>query len=217
MSYGMVYVLCDICGQKVRQRDTELISDKYSSLNGFLVCKRHNVKENPQYGRPLKYGKEKLVENPKFIRSEPTDTYITNANSDRAPSAPRYLTATVHPLNDTVYLQWQGPLDSGSSPITGYVITRAEPQESAQFIINSNTNSQAIAYEDTDTDAPITGEYTYTVRAINEVGTSPDSNLAYFPADNSLESLGLTQAYLVTSTDLYTLKTGAGEYILVNL
>lgn len=197
--------------KKKKISQTVRITDKYNSLNGLVVCRSHNEKNNPQ-AIPFKLPKENITPNPKMIRSEPTDKYVVNENSDRAPSAPRNLTVKPHPLNSTIYLQWQGPIDAGSDDITGYVITRADPQGAIQIVIVSNTGSDKLSYEDTE--GLLSGSYTYTVKAINAFGTGAESDLGYYPVKETPDGLGTSVFYLVESQTDLVLQTGDGENIL---
>lgn len=45
---GYYYILCDVCGGKVRLKDAIQVKDKYNFLNGLLVCKEDYEKTNPQ-------------------------------------------------------------------------------------------------------------------------------------------------------------------------
>ena len=205
---GYAYILCDVCGQKIYQKDAILISDKYNLYYGLLVCEEDADKTNPQ---AIPYSvSETQIQNPKLLRSERPDVNTTNSNSNRVPGAPTLLTATLHPINATIVLQWQGPVDSGSDPITGYVITRAVPQATVQQVLVDNTGSASPYYEDTS--SSLSQDSTYTVRAINAYGTGTDSNLAYFPTVDT--PLVLTTKYLTTG-DGHSIETGQGDFIII--
>lgn len=207
---GNAYIMCDVCGRKIKQKDAVLITDKYNTQYGLLVCKNDVDKTNQQN---IPYSiRETQVQNPKLLRSEPTDRNTTNALSNRAPGSPTLLKATLHPLNDTIILQWQGPDNVGSDPITGYLITRASPQGEAYSTLVENTGITAMYYEDTD--SSITESSEYTVYAINAYGTGTASNRGYFP--NIQAELGASERYLSTSSGLI-LETGNEEFLTVNI
>lgn len=200
---GYVYVICDICGKKVRQKDTRLVQDKYNLQNNLIVCNADYDKPNPQL-RPI-FIKERIVPDPQYLRSEATDQYVTNAHSSRAPSAPRNLRASLSPIDDTVVLYWEGPSDLGTDPVS-YTITRANPQLTFQYTID--TDIEPTFYEDTSAD--ITIQYSYVVYAVNSFGVAA-SNIAYYPSQLVID--GLT-AYLTTGAD-EVLRTGSDVYITI--
>lgn len=80
-----------------------------------------------------------------------------------APSAPSELTATRG--NTTATLTWNPPTSNGGSAITGYIIT---PSSGPAFSVGDVTN-------DTVTGLTDGTNYTFTVAAINVVGTGPSS------------------------------------------
>lgn len=204
---GWAYIYCDVCGAKIRQKDAVLITDRYNTQYGLLVCKA-DVDRTNQQNIPLGT-KETQVQNPRLLSSEPPDTIIENPNDDRVPSAPQNVAATVHPLNSTVVLNWQGPQDNGSGPIIGYNIYRAFPQFTGLELLVDNTNSTATYYEDTT--AYISQYYTYVIRAINTFGIGPASDNTYFP---TLLPDITPYSYLVTSQDLDAIVTENGDYIV---
>ena len=92
---GYYYVLCDVCGKKLRARDAVYINDKYNLLSKLLVCKNDADKTNPQ--SYLRAFKDTQIDNPRLIRSEGEDqfVFISDASeieggdtSDPAGSAP---------------------------------------------------------------------------------------------------------------------------------
>lgn len=201
---GYMYVICDVCGKKVRQRDTVVRKDKYNQQNNLVMCKDDVDKPQPSL-RPIRI-REKYRPNPSDVRSEPTDTYIVNANATRIPSAPTLLRAAGGSgVVEVVALSWIGPSDPGDSGIIGYVIWRETIGAPGDIII-SNTNSTATYYEDTTLN--INSIATYKVSAINSSGMGPYSNIAYFPIEtNELDEQFLqtsdTGAYILTGDNLY--------------
>lgn len=202
------FIMCDICGFKFRVKDTVQVTDKFSPHYKMIVCKKDLDTTNPVL-YPHTLPKENFLTNPTFVRPESNNLiYAPNPNSDRLPSAPRNLTATMDSLQNYIALNWEGPLDLGSSPILGYRVTRATPQLSYQDILISNTQSQAPYYLDISGD--INAEYTYQVAAISDLGVGPYSNFAFWPRINvSLETNDLT-----TDTHI-TLSTDSGVYITI--
>lgn len=71
---GYYYILCDICGTKIRAKDSVLITDKFNYYKNMVVCKADADKTNPQEFIKIT-NKEKQVSDPKMIRSEGTDTF----------------------------------------------------------------------------------------------------------------------------------------------
>lgn len=207
---GYAYILCDVCGRKIYQKDAILITDRYNTQSSLLVCKDDVDKTNPQN---IPYSvSETQVQNPKLLRSERPDVNTINELSSRAPSAPTQLTAVLHPLNNSVLLQWSGPNDVGTDPITGYVIIKSEPQLASEITIVADTGTPTPSYEDPT--SGVGAECTYVVRAINAYGTSGNSNIAYFPAErNSI--IGSGYKYLIKSDTLATIVTGAHSAILI--
>lgn len=204
---GFVYVICDICGRKVRQNFTTIVRDKFNLQNNMVVCHDDIDKANAQ-ARPFRV-KERLISHPEQLRSEPGNTFISIENDNRLPSAPRNLSAAPSTLGTSVTLFWEGPLDPGTSSIIGYVIKKAEPQYAYQFVVNSNTGTNAVFYDDTSGD--IATGATYTVAAINSFGTGPDSPLAFYPSVQADSSVN----YLVASDTNYTITTGSGVALVL--
>lgn len=205
---GYAYILCDVCGRKIRQKDAILITDRYNTQSNLLVCKDDADKTNPQ-NIPFSIS-ELNITNPKLVRSEAPDTNIVNPYDNRVPSAPQLAIATIHPINSTIILQWQGPVDVGSGPIIGYKITRV-PQLSFDVPIEANTNINSTYYEDLTGDISL--DYSYTIAAINTFGMGP-STIAYYPVERLDTTLGSTDKYLLASQTSYVLTTGSGVYIL---
>ena len=201
-------LICDVCGFKMRLEDVTQVSDRYNPQNKLMVCKKDLDKLNPQF-IPHKIPKDTFLSTP-IVRPEPERlTYASNPLSDRLPGTPRDLIVVLEPLSNKLLLNWQGPIDVGSSPILGYVVTRASPQLSTQFVIESNTGTSASTYLDTSAD--INGEYTYQVAAFSVVGTGPYSNLAFWPIQTVPSDIN----YLITSDTLYVITTGDGVALIL--
>lgn len=179
---GYYYVICDVCGKKMRAKDSVLIRDKYNTLNNMLVCKDDADETNPQ--TYIKSRKERTIRNPRYIRSEGTDQRIfidtpsqiedgdTSDPSGRVPSAPRF-PSLIELSSSQIELQWLGPLDSGSSAIRGYKIERESPVGGGFSTLVADTASSAQYYKDTSVSAST--QYNYRISAINRDGTSTAS------------------------------------------
>ena len=182
---GSYYVICDVCGRKLRQNQTVLIKDKHNLLNNMLVCKKDADKTNPQsYVRAVK---EHQIDSPKLIRSEGADQFVFASEVDeiytadasdptgRAPEVPRLLFIAGATASQ-VELRWFGPEDSGSSAIKGYKIERESPTGGGFSTVTSDTQSVATYYKDTTVSAST--QYNYRVSAINDYTTGSVSNSA---------------------------------------
>lgn len=184
---GMHYITCDVCGRKIRANESIKISDKYNSLNGMVVCPNDADKTNPQSF--IKVRQERQIDNPQFIRSEPTDSFqyiyeasqiesgdISDPVTGNAPGAPTDLSAV--PESDTqVVIRWRmDKTDIGSSNISGYKIERESPIGDGFSTILANTKSPALIYIDNSVSSGT--QYNYRVSAINSYGISSTSNEA---------------------------------------
>ncbi len=180
---GMYYVLCDVCGKKMRARDAISINDKFNTLSKMLVCPQDVDKTNPQ--QYLKARRERQIRNPDLIRSEQTDNFAFISSpseieggdvsdpSGRNPSAPNYL--TIFSSSATIVeLIWKGPVDPGSSAIKGYKIERESPVGGGFSTVTADTGSVATYYKDTGLSA--SAVYNYRVSAVNNNGTGSTSN-----------------------------------------
>lgn len=203
-----VYVICDVCGRKVRRSETQLIRDKWNFQNGLVVCKDDVDNVNLQV-LPYKH-KEKIVTAPKTLRSEPTDSYRTPDTDDRTPSAPQKLEARGATLGDDIELFWRGPLNPGTSQITGYLIERQSPQGGIWSVVSSNTQSGNTYY--LDTAATTSGNYVYRIAAINGAGTGAYSNEFYFPGVDRPTDY----TYIGLNGGTSILATGQGDDILLS-
>lgn len=180
---GSHLVICDVCGKKKQAKECRLISDKYNTLFGMLVCRRCDEKTHPQ-ARPYKVHPEKPL-NPKFIRIEQPDVEVytstsaeienrgVSGHSGIAPGAPLKL-RVIGATEASVELTWDGPTVPGSSAISAFIIQRESPVDGGFSTIY--TNNGASYYADTDVDSAT--EYNYRVYAVNLAGTSSASNSA---------------------------------------
>lgn len=185
---GAAYVLCAICGRKVRMRDTIKVRDKYNTLYGLILCKRDIELSNPA-NRPQPHPRDKTLRQPLLARPEPTDQFGFAATVDEAlagggssPTTPTIGPGQVQDLvitgatTTSVSIAWGPATTSGSSGITGYLIERLDPFECTWHTIESSSDLSR-TYTDTDTIYKNT-EYTYRVSAITDVGTGTASGTA---------------------------------------
>ncbi len=206
-----IWTTCDICAKKVRTQDTVYVSDKYSSSRGLVVCREDYDKVSPLAANKIT-PRERPLTNTKKLRSAPRGHYEDNPNSDRVPSAPTKVRAAPTTFGDEfIELTWEGSDDQGSDRVTGYQITRAYPQQSYQFTIETNTNNEAPYFRDLTGD--VSTEYTYTVAAINAYGIGAPSELVYYPTKRHI--LPNRRRFLCESTTHYALRTGDGSFITV--
>lgn len=202
---GSYYVICDICGIKLRRNEATLVVNKYSPNKNLLVCHK-DLDEKNDKDRPI-VARETLMPDPKYVRQEVSDSYLPNVISDRLASKPNLLTATLSPLENVIQLTWFGPDDAGSSRILGYQITRSSPQFHFDVIIEVSTDSDATYYIDEDADINLS--YTYTVSAITDVGIGARSDYGFYPSQQVSSNI----SYVEDGNGLI-IQDGNGEYIL---
>lgn len=182
---GHYYVLCDVCGKKMRAREGVLIQDKYNTLNGLFVCKKDADETNPQqYIRSIP---ERQISNPALIRSEGPNQFVFINNADEiedgdtsnpsgtVPSVPKHLTV-IGASSSFVELQWLGPDSAGTGAISGWKIERESPVGGGFSTLVSDTATVAMYYKDETVSAST--QYNYRVSAINNAGTGNPSNEA---------------------------------------
>ncbi len=202
-------LICDVCGFKMRLEDVTQVHDRYNPQNKLIVCKKDLDKLNPQF-IPHKIPKDIFLSTPGMVRPEPENlTYIDNPGSDRLPGAARNLKVQLEPISGQLLLTWDGPVDPGSSPILGYLITRASPQLSHQFTIEANTQTSGGMF--LDATANVDAEYTYQVAAISNVGIGAVSNIAFWPIQEVPDTIN----YLLVSQTSFVLTTGDGRAIIL--
>lgn len=180
---GYYYVICDICGKKIRAKDAVIATDILHK--NLLVCQDDVDVDNPQtYVRAVR---ERNITNPKVVRGESPDNFEfisdpseieTGDVSDptgAGPEAPEAL--YVRPDSSTVmHLFWEYNGNAGAGEIIGYKIERESPEGGGFSTVTSNTNSVARFYEDVALSANT--EYNYRVSAVTKIGTSSASNEA---------------------------------------
>ena len=182
---GYYYILCDVCGKKMRARDAIFVTDKDNLQNRLLVCRQDADEANPQ--QRLRSRRDRDIRTPHLIRSEGTDTfgYIHTASeietgslsdpTGTSPDAPENLVAKT--LSSTqIELTWDFRGYPGTSPVSGYKIERESPVSGGFTTLVANTGYPSTYYVDTGL---TTGtQYNYRVSAINATGTSSASNEA---------------------------------------
>lgn len=178
---GYYYVICDICGRKVRAKDTRRATDALHK--GLIVCKADYDKDNPQtYLRSFKerpmpsYNRGEQDDKFHFI-SDPSeiDTGDLSDPTGRTPGAARQLTA-VGASASHVDLHWFGPYDTGSRAISGYKIERESPVGGGFSTLVSDTAVVQTVY--TDTSVAASTQYNYRVTPLNIEGAGSASNEA---------------------------------------
>jgi hypothetical protein len=102
------------------------------------------------------------------------------------PSAPLKLQASL--IGGEVHLNWTSPKTDAGSPITEYVIYRGN---SADDLTLFKTIQGKDTLEYIDADISKGGTYFYTVRAINAVGESKDSNIIEISIPNGVPGFSL--------------------------
>ncbi len=105
-----------------------------------------------------------------------SDYFPVSAQAPTIPSPPTGLKATSISSSE-IDLSWTAPTNNGGSPITGYSILRSRDGGSTWSYVTSNTGSTATTYAHTGLTAGST--YYYAVHAINSVGISYASNIAF--------------------------------------
>ena len=180
---GSHRAICDVCGCVFRARDLIVVTDKYNTQYGLLVCRKDADKTNPQ-AYPNKPRVERALD-PRFVRPEQTDRYVFISTPDeienpgvsgtvgRVAGVPRLL-KIIGASASSVELQWQGPYDSGSAAVSGYLIERESPTGGGFSTVTTNTG--ATYYNDTSVSAST--EYNYRIKAVNTAGTGSASNSA---------------------------------------
>src|SRR6267143_865640 len=99
------------------------------------------------------------------------------------PQSPTNLTASAV-SSSQINLSWSAPANSNYSAITGYKIERVTGNSTTWENVTSNTNSNATLYSDTKLEHGTT--YTYSVSAINQMGTSYQSNTTFATTFNTV-------------------------------
>jgi hypothetical protein len=198
---GTHYVRCMVCTKKIFYKDSVRITDKYNLLYGKIVCKEDADKTSGQ-SYPL-YPRPETPLDPMTVTGDRPPLYTTD-NLSRLPSAPTSLIAKGDTLSNFVRLYWQAPVDSGGGSILGYIIYQANPQLSSAVIINANTNNADTSYLDVNT-TTLTS-CSYQIAAINEFGTGPLSNVAYFPTEQVPSGI----IYIQMSQNINIITTSSG-------
>jgi fibronectin type III domain protein len=104
-----------------------------------------------------------------------TQTPTKSSVTPTIPKPPTGLKATAISSSE-IDLSWNAPTDNGGSAITGYSVLRSRDGGSTWNFVTSNTGSTATTFAHTGISAGST--YTYSVHAINSIGTSYASNIA---------------------------------------
>ena len=184
--HGGHYVICDVCGRKIKANDAVFINDRYNLLNQMLVCPNDADKSNPQLFLRIR-SRERQISDPRMVRSEGSNKFhyidspseiesgSTSDPSGDAPDAPIQLEASA-PSSTSIVLTWRFTGNPGSNPISGYKIERESPVGGGFSTIVANTGFPSLYYEDTGLSSST--QYNYKVSAINSQGTGNASNEA---------------------------------------
>lgn len=185
---GYRAIICDVCGRKVRVKDTVKITDKYNTQYGLIVCKKDADKTNPQ-NKPIYVRPEKTLSDPTYVRPELPALFATYATIEEAlggtpssDSPPTSAPGQVLGLEITgatltsVSLFWLAPLSSGTSEISGYLIERLDVFECTWHTITTTSTADRTYIDTTDIYGNTT--YTYRVSAVSGAGTGNTSEIA---------------------------------------
>lgn len=103
------------------------------------------------------------------------DVFSVTSSPATVPQPPTNLSA-IAASSSQINLSWNAPSDDGGSPITGYKIRRSSDGGATWSTIVPNTGSTTTTYSNTGLSPSTT--YTYSVSAINSVGSSTPFNIA---------------------------------------
>jgi fibronectin type 3 domain-containing protein len=142
------------------------------------------------------------------------DSVASNAITPTAtvPGAPTNVTATGGNASATV--TWAAPASNGGSPITGYRVTTIGTGAPAPIIFNSTATSETV------TGLTNGNSYTFTVAAINAIGTGSDSAASNAVTPTAVAATSLVQAQTValnlstTASGAYSQPVSAGDTLV---
>jgi|GEM_PF-2996166 len=136
-----------------------------------------------------------------------TVSVIDGSPPKSLPQAPTNLSANTI-SSSQINLSWMAPSNDGGSQIIGYMIQRSTDSGTTWSTIVSNTASNGTTYSDTSLVHSTT--YSYQVSAINDIGTSPPSNIASATTFDVAPSspTGLTATGKITHVDLTWIAPG---------
>lgn len=178
---GAYYVLCDICGRKLRRRDA---LKTYGTRGKLIVCKQDYEDPHPQDRPALPRSPGKIMD----FRSEGSDKYhfidtvgeietgSLSLPNGVVPGAPTDLVAQPT-TSRSITLTWQmDKTNIGSGVPTGYKIERETPVGGGFSTIVSNTGFPSLYYLDETVSAST--QYNYRVSTVTDYGTSSASTAA---------------------------------------
>ena len=198
---GKSYTICAICEIAYEDHNIIKVKDRYNRHYGLSVCKWDFDKTNAQ---DLPFRVSDNIKQREQIRASLNPTLFVVADpDDEVPSAPRNPYTLANSLDNSVDLYWDAPLDSGTSPITHYIITRIASADPGP--IEVQTDNSALHY--LDIDATVDETITYVIYAVNGAGTGAASTSFYWPSSYA----GAT--YLSDSQNDYYLTTSSGVFI----
>ncbi len=127
--------------------------------------------------RPYTHGKIGLYNEDAqvYFDNVKVSSYTSLPSKQTKPAPPSELRAT--PVSSSqINLSWNAPSDNGGSSIIGYSILRSRDGGSTWSYVTPNTGSTATSYVHSPISSGST--YSYSVHAINKMGTSDASNIA---------------------------------------
>lgn len=209
---NMRYAYCQVCNGKFHIKDLKRVDDIYNKQHGLIVCKKDYSKTNKQ-SYPFSVN-EKLLSDSRIMNPEQVSTYDININDDRVPGKVQGGTTTMQTQGSGILLRWIGPIDGGSSGITGYKILVSSPQFVYYNVLVENTNNPAAYFIDTTTD--ISSDASYKIAAINNVGMGAYSDEIFWKQRVDYQYIdGLD--FLVLSPEHLFITINTGDYIQVQI
>jgi subtilisin family serine protease len=109
---------------------------------------------------------------------------LLHSHFSTAPGAPQSVSAAGSDQAATV--SWQPPASDGGSPINGYLVSKSPPSDDSAVRVDANARSLVI-------DGLTNGQpYTFTVKAVNAIGTGPGATSGATPAPTDKADLVVT-------------------------
>jgi LPXTG-motif cell wall-anchored protein len=158
------------------------------------------------------------VGTPYYYMVKANNSYGTSGSSNEAnatatalmaPGAPKNLVAT--PGSGKVTLTWTAPASDGGSPILNYQVYRTPEGGSVEMI--KSVGASTLTYVDESGTAGT--NYTYTVKAVNAIGTGPSSSaVTTSPEENGNGGSDNTMWYIIGGGVAVAAIAGLGYFFL---